>query len=829
VRQLVNGFGLVDLVTPLTGVGHDARLLAGGFLGHLALAGTCYGLQRVLRYGESLTILTLRTIGKTPALTGCRRTSYRLQIQVTGGRRNDHLTHRTNLVIGTGGLFTVRGMAGSHNLLRVEISTTISRTSEGHHASRKTARRDRNHTSVVNVGIFINIDGGIADLIPTDHTIDNLGTGINTGCRSHHRIARSMRPGERFKDLLAACITNSRAIAISFRNAIRRRVEDPLHALKIMGLQLGILRIEFTAAGTLGIIRTGSFGVGVLTGSRDNFRLGLGVTANTGKKLLTIILTGLLFDDLCLVFVGMRPGIEIITIVRRSSAQPPSAVLVLIQVIRVRTSRQCTRLLVGTIRIHEPGIVDMDSFVIFSLLCIAQRLIGHIALTSNQLQLCLCAFHAGNRSAAISRENVTVRGVHHAIPLDLRINQISFGTVVVLARGISDRNQLVRSRRTNILIPLIHIVNIDLEACSKLTSGRSANFNHRARQQRNILAHGDRAAVHLNREIAVHGQHIVLGVQAGCANLHADAVNAHRAVVDLDDHAVSSAIVLLYDFARRQVEHRVAGTDEADGRTEGRRGHVNRRVAVFRRTGLQRQRNFNVLHIILSQREYTILHTGTLRTAAEVADLEHLVDLGAAVGGHRTAASNEAIRIQRTTVVNGNVAVTLHAQEADIAGRRTAIQVAALSILMLGRQAQCTIDGQCHIIRQRQRAVLMRRAICTRRAGRSRIQGVDFVKGNQQGNTRRNDRIVIQRRAVQQNDVLGSSRLNCCVCCISQVVKQLRLAYLVIGSSCAQPTIFVFFGCRTTQRKHSLRRASENRLDSHDSCRRQSIACCCGQ
>ena len=77
------------------------------------------------------------------------------------------------------------------------------------------------------------------------------------------------------------------------------------------------------------------------------------------------------------------------------------------------------------------------------------------------------------------------------------------------------------------------------------------------------------------------------------------------------------------------------------------------------------ERNLNILHVILAEREYPVFHVRALGTAAEVHYLEHLINGSTGVSNDLARSGYEAVSIKSTAVVKGDTAVFRHVDKGD--------------------------------------------------------------------------------------------------------------------------------------------------------------------
>ena len=122
------------------------------------------------------------------------------------------------------------------------------------------------------------------------------------------------------------------------------------------------------------------------------------------------------------------------------------------------------------------------------------------------------------------------------------------------------------------------------------------------------------------------------------------------------------------------------------------------------RTGVNPKRNFDILQIILRQREYSVFHTCRCSTTAKIHDLEHFMNFSASNCFNRTGACNITISIQLSTIVNSNATAFIHSNM-TIFVRRYATHITTIGIFLFRGNTYITIDDQFCAIRHRQCAI----------------------------------------------------------------------------------------------------------------------------
>ena len=181
---------------------------------------------------------------------------------------------------------------------------------------------------------------------------------------------------------------------------------------------------------------------------------------------------------------------------------------------------------------------------------------------------------------------------------------------------------------------------------------------------------------------------------------------------------------------------------------------------------MQRQGHFNVLDIVLAQRENalnscSLRHRGSSTATTERFHLEVFSDGRTALSCDRTAAGNVTIGIQITAVVHNNGAAACHC-DVTIGQIGGTCRYAAGTGTMLGRNHQITRDGQGLACTHRQGTVSLRLCeganfdtdrIC-------RVRRISIVKGDQQRYTTGDRYVRIQGTVVCRDQGLAHTFLS---------------------------------------------------------------------
>ena len=443
---------------------------------------------------------------------------------------------------------------------------------------------------------------------------------------------------------------------------------------------------------------------------------------------------------------------------------------------------------IGTVIIFQLGIGDGDLAI--------------VAVGSHHVSTCLGTIReddgavAADIRAAFGGVHSAGACVHGAVDLNLGIHLISGSTVIGLAGGVFHWDKTV-AISTAESAPLVGIVNINTVAAAQGAGGARVNNDLGAGLHGNVLIDGNIAAMQVHGQVAVDGQLIVLGVDRGTAYIQRDGRDGHIAI-DIHDGSVLTSIIPLHHIAAGQIEHGSAAGDEIHRGGKICFGHINGGIGVFLRAGVQLQRHFDVLDVILGDGENAVFHVCTLAAAPEVRDLEHLVNRRAAVGGDGAGACDKAVGIQRT--VHGDAAAAFHPHEAHGAGGSGTGVLTATSVFLLGGNAHSAVNDQVRPVRHGQGAVGGGGGINFLIQGVGGVQAVGIIKGDQQGNARGNGVVPGgQDTIVLQNQRLAAGGCRSCLRRRVQIIIQVGRADLVVVEliKSKQAGLYTLLGSRT--------------------------------
>ena len=279
-----------------------------------------------------------------------------------------------------------------------------------------------------------------------------------------------------------------------------------------------------------------------------------------------------------------------------------------------------------------------------------------------------------------------------------------------------------------------------------------------AGQHSNILHQGGGAAPDGDIDVVGDGQHKVAGIHRVAGQRHRNGGQSTIAI-GIQVQGIGGRIVLFHDLAvHTGLEHSTL-TDELDGGCgDALRGQEEAGGHVGGGTVVVGGGHLHVLHVVLGHGEHHQIagQSQSGVTAAQVGDLEHLVDTGAIVGGDGTVAVDVTPSIQ--IAVDLDVGAGGHIDIAQSVGggsgtTRSSGRVTAAHL-------QRTVDGDGGIRRHGQGAVgiglgpLDLSAIGAGAGRRSAVGGVRIIIGDQQSDTGGNHVIAGDGAIVQQNDGL---------------------------------------------------------------------------
>ena len=333
--------------------------------------------------------------------------------------------------------------------------------------------------------------------------------------------------------------------------------------------------------------------------------------------------------------------------------------------------------------------------------CSLNQLMGYSLRSS--LHLDLTAVGTINIGTTGSGVNIARRCINRTVDFDCCINQICLCAGIVLTRciGNGDQDFIIRSA---IIGPFIHIVKISTASAIQCAGGSFSYDDFRSRQECHILFQNNGSLFHIYCNITVDGQFKVFRVDGRCTHTH---VNRSQFQISICFYhqAVCITVITFYNISGRQIEHSSACCNKCHSRRKICAGHVNSGTGILFCSRIERHGHFNILDIVLTQREYAVFHLGRLVTTTKVHELEALVDCAATLDRHFAEAVDKTICIQGAAAVNSNTASVFHLHETSRAGGRAAIRFTALRISLLSRNTHSAIDGEVCAICHRQSSI----------------------------------------------------------------------------------------------------------------------------
>ena len=222
-------------------------------------------------------------------------------------------------------------------------------------------------------------------------------------------------------------------------------------------------------------------------------------------------------------------------------------------------------------------------------------------------------FRTDDRSAVLGSVQSTIN-CQSTVHIKLGIHQICSSPLrrSTIHSGISNRNQLLSGSRISAPLGLV----IDIRFVTGCNAQRSTvcNQHFRTWQECRILVQRCRTGVDGNRNVAVDGQNVIACVQIQSSD-HRKSGDSQRhgsdteVAVHIKSQTVSSTRETLGQRAAVDIEH-AAIADEDSACDKRLAAHVNGCIYVFCRSRVEGDWNFNVLDVVLGQREYLLTVIG---------------------------------------------------------------------------------------------------------------------------------------------------------------------------------------------------------------------------
>ena len=220
---------------------------------------------------------------------------------------------------------------------------------------------------------------------------------------------------------------------------------------------------------------------------------------------------------------------------------------------------------------------------------------------------------------------------------------------------------------TYIWPPFIKVIEIECTALHKGACSTVLDVYLSAGKKGNLLLNRNFAAVDINSDIAVYGQHEIGGAHRDLFNGHADACNIHSSV-NIKHKTISVCVVTFGNRSTLQVKHCVLGRYKLNAGAESSIAHINSSITTLGSSCLQSERHHNILNIVIAQGEYGMFgilrHSSSHRTAAEIFKLENFIHFRAIFGSYSARTINITIAVESTTAIDSDgafiFALSLH-------------------------------------------------------------------------------------------------------------------------------------------------------------------------
>ena len=379
--------------------------------------------------------------------------------------------------------------------------------------------------------------------------------------------------------------------------------------------------------------------------------------------------------------------------------------------------------------------------------------------------------HAHNGSTACTGAQLTSGGIQGTCHGDLDVTHLANGTGVLSIGNEAQSRHIHCGVDKALALPVVQVIDIQRFATGQLHLRTLVNIEFTARLQGHIGAHGDGAAVNVNRHGAGNRQNIIYGLNVvshqttQTTDLQRKAVNGDIAI-HIDMQTVGGLDIVLCDAAGGQIEQTAGGANETNiGGLHHVIGDIQSGKGFFRGTSIQGHGNHHILNVVLAHGEGIALaeHTGGSTTTTEVCQLEALIYRTATLDGHGTLAGDVAIDTELCTAVDGDGAAGLHVHMTILATGSTArLSRRSCTGIHHRRNGHGAIDNDIRILRHGHGEV--GGGIGTAGYHRARlvhIAGVLAIKGDQQGHIGRDGIGTCRQNTVidQHDGILGAANL----------------------------------------------------------------------
>ena len=221
------------------------------------------------------------------------------------------------------------------------------------------------------------------------------------------------------------------------------------------------------------------------------------------------------------------------------------------------------------------------------------------------LDIFTCPLAGTNICTACCRVDCPVYG-QRTVDIYLGIQQIRIFAIICFAGSIPHCNKLTVA---SIVVrnPLVTVIDIDAAAVGNSHFSALRDIRLHARQQSRRLVNGKLTAFRqVHSHVVRQRQDITLGTDLDACQRKSQIVDLCLTIHGIDD-TVCRSVVLLSQTAGNHLKHTVVPHKGNHGIVDAFAG-IDSSVHLFTGTLFQCQRRFNILHIVLTEREYFISH-----------------------------------------------------------------------------------------------------------------------------------------------------------------------------------------------------------------------------
>ena len=382
------------------------------------------------------------------------------------------------------------------------------------------------------------------------------------------------------------------------------------------------------------------------------------------------------------------------------------------------------------------------------------------------------AFFTVDVSSTLCSISKTLGAIHYSACFykNFSIYKVIFGTSIFLTGSIGNRDKLLVAS-TGIITPFVCIIQIYSGTTGKLHVRTRFNNHLCAGKHSNVLVINlNVTLINMNCDIAIDRQLIFFtinccGTKTG-TNRHLDRRYLHR-TVNVDVESIGCTIVTLYNVTIRKVKHSTAICKERNRCCVCTQRHSNRCIAVQGRTGINCHRHFYVLNIVLVHGEYGLFNISCTVTAAEIGNLEGLVNVSTRVNSYSTLTGDITVNVH--AAVNSDVTTLFH-YDVTITAYRASCGSCTLCSFDNGGNTKCTINYNLCTACHGKRSVSKGIGLLGRSIRACCFYGFSRIIGNQQRYTRGNGVCSRGKCTVSRKNNGFSSTTCCCVDCIGEII-----------------------------------------------------------